>query len=727
MKISLNDNNPTSHFIFEIQHFDDNIKIILNSLASELVKNNHEFYHWVVFYLNIDVQEDDDDNNSVISNLNNEFNEIYTETYKQTQKKNPIVIGEIESDSSLTPYKNLLLKLQQYTNIYLDIQELCSILLMIDDLDIETNSIIISNDVNDRIDDLLQHINDQNQNTHYDIEKDENTFYDKSERNSYTYIKMLIENFYEDNAKNMKTSNSPDIKKENLIYLIKNFDYTDEAVMNYLEDFVKNPLSLKQQKRKRPQQKLQQQRQQNGGQKKKRSPRCLPRIYKDQEYNQIVKKYPEERARTSRTSTLIENGIKTSQFTERDKWAHRYGGNNLCLTKMEKEEAYRLKQSKNYEELRTFFQNIRNMYGDGFNSITPKKKSSVSSTVMKSKKVKTPLLQTKTPVSQTKTLCKSRQVSADEYNRLKEKYSRKLTKEGNIFLDKIAIKEKGKTKHGKGNIKLNYVKVNNFKGMCLTYEEITELSKLNQDSQDYKKKMELYKKYKPVQTKSGCSPIEVSSKEYSRLLEKYKNNLNKVEVKGKKNKNKVKTSDYNRSGICVTYDERLQLIAANKNRNNNIYNKIIERARKRTQASKQPRSQSSSKAPSLRLQRSQSSSKAPSLRLQRSQSSSKAPSLRLQRSQSSSKAPSLRLQRSQSSTKAPSLRLQRSQSSSKAPSLRLQRSQSSSKAPSLRLQRSQSSSKARSLQRSQPSSKAPSLQRSQSSSSTWYISSSESE
>ena len=404
LKISLNDNNPTSHFIFEIQHFDDNIKIILNSLASELVKNNHEFYHWVVFYLNIDVQEDDDDNNSVISNLNNEFNEIYTETYKQTQKKNPIVIGEIESDSSLTPYKNLLLKLQQYTNIYLDIQELCSILLMIDDLDIETNSIIISNDVNDRIDDLLQHINDQNQNTHYDIEKDENTFYDKSERNSYTYIKMLIENFYEDNAKNMKTSNSPDIKKENLIYLIKNFDYTDEAVMNYLEDFVKNPLSLKQQKRKRPQQKLQQQRQQNGGQKKKRSPRCLPRIYKDQEYNQIVKKYPEERARTSRTSTLIENGIKTSQFTERDKWAHRYGGNNLCLTKMEKEEAYRLKQSKNYEELRTFFQNIRNMYGDGFNSITPKKKSSVSSTVMKSKKVKTPLLQTNACVTNENTL-----------------------------------------------------------------------------------------------------------------------------------------------------------------------------------------------------------------------------------------------------------------------------------------------------------------------------------
>ena len=55
----------------------------------------------------------------------------------------------------------------------------------------------------------------------FDIEKDENTFYDKSERNSYTYIKMLIENFYEDNAKTMKTSNSPDIKKENLIYLIK--------------------------------------------------------------------------------------------------------------------------------------------------------------------------------------------------------------------------------------------------------------------------------------------------------------------------------------------------------------------------------------------------------------------------------------------------------------------------------------------------------------------------
>jgi hypothetical protein len=276
-------------------------------------------------------------------------------------------------------------------------------------------------------------------------------------------------------------------------------------------------------------------------------------------------------------------GIPTKRLTDAD--LKRMGvaaeaARNLCLTEDEIKEAKTLMKKNNIVILEKFFQNIRKEHGQGFH---PTKEKKVESGEKKKRGRKKNIQSGDTQQSTYKTggRCKSRQVSEKEYNRLKQKY-------GDKFETLIAVKNRGK---GSVGYRQNYVKVKNYKGYCLTYEEEEILKGLT--GRQYQEKLEQYQEFKigdDGEEKVRCKPITVSQEEYDRLKAQYPKEFDtKIKVKrGKGNGLKVKTADYNGNGICVTHDERRRLIASN---NPDQIKKILQMAKKRSVSQRQQQQQ----------------------------------------------------------------------------------------------------------------------------------------
>ena len=252
--------------------------------------------------------------------------------------------------------------------------------------------------------------------------------------------------------------------------------------------------------------------------------------------------------------------------------------------------------------MKEFFENIKLRHGDGF-YLTKQRSSSVSGKKNSEEEEVKPRPNGATKHVQRKGLatktCPSRKVSSQQYNRLK-------TLDNFNFHKDFAVKLKGrKVKEG---INENTVKVKNYKGLCLTAEEIAKLKKLKGDQLNAQLKK--YQKYKAEQTQTiRCRSIKVSQTKYNQLKTAYPDKFNnKIKVIGKELN--IKTAKY--KGICVTYDERIRLMDPTISKKEK--EQILENA--------QRRSSSSSSSSARQQQKSLSSSSSAARQQQKSSSSS---------------------------------------------------------------------------------------------------------
>ncbi len=365
----LTDSNNVMKNIFDLKgklvdEIDEIVKL-LNSL------DDYDFYHNLNIY-------------TISDEFHKKYNRklgMYTKTELENILNKITIIGgdddEMLEDQDVKEYKYLIDILTTLLNIYNNVIQLHDIM---EEWNNDTNKEEIEENINLLLENLnympYRKSNQQNEFSFKGLDlNDVDVLLDDNLKDSYSYIKYILNEFYENSEESLKSQNKfkndPLIEKKSIYFLLKNFDFNDDIREKFLHVTTSLLGQVEQQ-----QQQTQKRSQKQSTQKRRK---CAPRIYDidndvnaNREYQSIIKDYPDSKAHTTK-GIEIKGGIKTSSFSNNYNWAPQ----DLCLTEKERNEAIDLnkqikKKKVDKKELDDFFERIRDKYGDGFYESKPK-------------------------------------------------------------------------------------------------------------------------------------------------------------------------------------------------------------------------------------------------------------------------------------------------------------------------------------------------------------------
>ena len=323
-------------FLSEIENFkaylEENLMI---NLIVKLKRNNHRLKEHLLFYVDYDFEENDENDMKLVRYINEKFDELYDQNTKKI-KKQLTQIGHNPMDDipNLKQYEKNLNNIAEYLQVYNNIYFLVNMMLRWKDKE------KIQRDIQRDIQDFLENVNAECPSLN--VQKKSRYL------NSYKFVKYLLKEFKKKKTQQLSKQNrvndkvvndktpaikntTPAIKKRSVKMLIENFQYDISNVLTLIEFELKEIDDQTSQSTKQVR---------SSGQRRRK---CAPRIYdtEDEEYKMLIAKDPTCKAKTSNGSE-IKGGIKTSLFppVESYSWAPR----NVCLTYKEKEEAKKLKR-----------------------------------------------------------------------------------------------------------------------------------------------------------------------------------------------------------------------------------------------------------------------------------------------------------------------------------------------------------------------------------------------
>jgi len=419
----MSNTDATDTFIYTLDDIPIHLDLIMVNLITELLENNHILEFNLLDYVDNDF--DDSHNTEMEYNINETFNLTFNaeadnreQGLQDEQLQDLTYIGSNadhpRDDPKLKPYRKYFEEISAFLKIYNNIIMLCYIILKW-----KTNDKNQKEEAEEDITMLLENVNDERPNTKYTYSKNAKF------ENSYTFVKDILDEFYEYTNKKFDNNNN-DIKKESILYLLENFNYNKNNI-GALNEFVLSKLMTKSEDEVDEDQQ-QQEEQQNQRQKRKRlskrqqgtTGRCKSRQVSEKEYNRLKQKYGD----IFETHIAVKNrGKGAVGYRQNYVKVKNYNNKGYCLT-YEEEEILKGLTGRQYQQKLKQYQEFKTV-DDG----------------------------------EEKVRCKPITVSQEEYDRLKAQYP------------KFVFDSKIKVKRGKGNVLKVKTADYNGKGICVTHDE----------------------------------------------------------------------------------------------------------------------------------------------------------------------------------------------------------------------------------------------------------------